>query len=133
MKFLCECGHVIRDQTDYLPYKGWVMRDKLDEAFYDAATQSIADFLNACVQGTRDEWLTEQFGSEYPRESDEAVIYDLMSTAEIRYSLHIYQCEACGRLWLTDRHNPSRMLSFVPEDGRRDVLDAGPSESERHG
>lgn len=27
-KLGCVCGHVIRDQTDNLPYKGFILRDK---------------------------------------------------------------------------------------------------------
>ena len=45
MKFACACGSVIRDQTDYLPYKGYRISD---QDIYDAA--DISD------QGSADWW-----------------------------------------------------------------------------
>ena len=32
-KFLCICGHIIVDQTDYMPYKGTILKDEDKEEF----------------------------------------------------------------------------------------------------
>ena len=43
MKFLCECGHVIRDQTDDLPYKAYSYPDQSMEALYAAIDRLMDD------------------------------------------------------------------------------------------
>ncbi|WP_022803285.1 hypothetical protein [Deinococcus ficus] len=124
MQFACRCGHVIKDQTDGLPYKGWVTRDK-HEALMAAASKRIEDFLQATLAGTRHAWVAAHFGEDYARAvtPDEAVIFDLLSTAMDPVRLPLYSCDQCGRLWLRS-HN--RLLSYLPEDGERGVLDVGP-------
>lgn len=41
MKFLCECGHPIYDQTDYLPYKAHVISDQDWFNFLDTIDDAI--------------------------------------------------------------------------------------------
>lgn len=36
MKFKCPCGHVIGDQTDFLPYKGYLIADQDWEDLFEA-------------------------------------------------------------------------------------------------
>jgi hypothetical protein len=76
VKFTCNCGAVISDQTDYLPYKAHVLSDQ--DAF-DAA--DISETGSAAWFGT----LTR----------------------------HLYECNACGRLWLEDANRA--LLAYVPE------------------
>ena len=47
MKFACTCGHVIRDQTDYLPYAGYLIAD-----------QDVYDATEMSDRGSGDWWPT---------------------------------------------------------------------------
>ncbi len=76
MKFLCTCGHVIDDGTDYIPYKAHVISD---QDIYEAAEVSARGSESWVVALTR----------------------------------RLYECIACGRLWL---EGPGRELAgYKPE------------------
>src|SRR5262245_40849344 len=69
MSKLCwSCGHVIRDQTDNLPYKGHVLRDFDTEAVYDAVERECEALIAAVVAGDRESWLRRHFLQCYPRD-----------------------------------------------------------------
>ena len=44
-KLGCICGHVIRDQTDYIPYKASFIPDKLDYQLLDEIQKIIENYL----------------------------------------------------------------------------------------
>ena len=117
MKFACECGHVIRDQTDYLPYKASVLRDQDDERFWDGVNDALAAFVAAVGAGRRDTWVTERFGPDY-RGSDALVIQNLLLGPWIQYTVHAYECEACGRLYVERERGPGGFVTFQPQSGR---------------
>jgi len=124
MKFACRCGHTITDQTDALPYKGFVSRDKFEEQDFARATHRVTAFLEACMSGARTEWLQQTFGAQYPVElSTESILFDLMYTDLDRHRLSLYQCAQCGRLWLENWRLPGSDLSFLPEHAVFDALD----------
>jgi hypothetical protein len=79
VKFTCNCGAVISDQTDYLPYKAHILSDQ--DAF-DAADIS---------ESGSPAWL-------------------------VTLTRHLYECNACGRLWLEDANQA--LLAYVPEGHR---------------
>lgn len=117
------------DQTDDLPYKGWVTRDKHEDRTRTAA-RSIAAFFHACAEGGRSGWLSERFGKAYPQDlSDETVVTDLLGLETDHVRLLLYQCPECGRLWLQGRRQ-SDWLSFFPEDDVSDALDVEPGDGE---
>ena len=45
-KLGCICGHVIRDQTDFIPYKARFIRDQDSEEYY-TFTSDIEAFIEA--------------------------------------------------------------------------------------
>jgi hypothetical protein len=55
-KFSCTCGHVIRDQTDYLPYKGQVLKDQDHEAFFASTADALVEYLAGVRSGDLTEW-----------------------------------------------------------------------------
>jgi hypothetical protein len=82
MKFLCECGHVIRDQTDNLPYKAHSYPDQSMEALYAAIDRLMkspapSDLLQ------RDERMR-------------AIVFP-------KGGRIMYQCPDCGRLYIADK------------------------------
>jgi hypothetical protein len=117
VKFACECGQVIRDQTDYLPYKASVLRDEDDERFWDGVNGALAAFVAAVGAGCRDAWVAEHFGPDY-RGNDALVIENLLLGPWIQYTVHAYECEACGRLHVEPERGPGGFVTFQPQSGR---------------
>ena len=95
MKIHCECGHVIYDQSDYLPSKAYLVADQdyfdLCEAIEEQITQAAADSGHA----------------EQAREDARKALRRYARRA-------VFQCAACGRLWVEDAHSQSR--AFAPTD-----------------
>ncbi len=116
MKFRCLCGETIRDQTDYLEHKAWVLRDQDDERFGQAVEDEVAAFLAAVRAGSRAAWLAER--PHLGNQSDAAVIGAIALFAQPRFMSVAYECPACGRLYL-DRTPGSiaPAVIYVPASG----------------
>src|SRR5262245_50232017 len=100
-KLGCTCGHVIRDQTDFLPYKGRLLRDYDLEAVYDAIERECEALIAAVVVGDRESWLRRHFLEMYPRDlPNGAVFHDFVCGLLREFMDDVYECEACGRLWV---------------------------------
>ncbi|MBK7382556.1 MAG: hypothetical protein IPI81_04365 [Flavobacteriales bacterium] len=90
-KLRCNCGHVIVDQTDDLPYKAEIVPDQNYGAIFDAVTDSV------CKEDTS---------------SGQA---DAFTGVWIANTKRMYQCEVCGRI-LIQTGSGDRYMSFLPED-----------------
>ena len=108
MKFACVCGHQVRDQTDYLPYKAEILRDEDGERFWDAVDAAVARCAN-----------------NSPGESAEADERYSLMRAWLAYTVHAYECEACGRLYV-ERERGGELVAFVPASGRPERVLASP-------
>lgn len=114
-KILCECSHVIIDQTDFLPYKAVFTADQNSEA-NETEIDAICSYINAVKSNKREEWLVNYFGSTfYNNKPDDTIICDIKLRISINYERVIYQCEACGRLKV-QKGNENVFITFYPED-----------------
>lgn len=98
MHFGCKCGHRISDTTDSLPYSARLVADV-----------DLYDYWEAWERRGRGQSL--------------GFLSDPMDYEQI-----IYQCEECGRLYFDDPDDPSRFISFIPED--KNVMVTGPVQAE---
>ena len=117
-KFMCYCGNIIRDQTDYLPYKGRYFADEDTDALFEG----LIPFLARLVEATE---KREQaaFRGDYPEELDISnFISDHIAGYSGKFGRHIYECEQCGRLWLQYDRPGNRYTSYMPETEIRGVL-----------
>lgn len=93
MHFYCTCGKRISDTTDFLSYKAHFLAD-----------QDLEDYYNAIEQEVKNEGITR----------DECVS-NIVITHGVKYlGRAIYQCEACGRLFIDDE-NGNNFHVFAPE------------------
>lgn len=91
-KLLCKCGHVIVDQTDELPHKGELIRDQDWENVWGAiASQS---------------------------ELDAEALMDFVIGLKIKYTRDVYECQACGRLWVQIEPEENAFRSYMPDPNR---------------
>ncbi len=98
MHFKCKCGHRISDTADNLPYSARLVADV-----------DLYDYWEAWERRGRGQSL--------------GILSDPMEYEQI-----IYQCEECGRLYFDDPGDPSRYISFLPED--KNVMVTGPGQPE---
>lgn len=82
MKFLCDCGKLIVDQTDDLPYKGHLISDQDYNDYFDAIDAAI-----------------EKGG---PSQSDKEKEIECMIIRSINAFRSIYQCSNCGTIFIND-------------------------------
>ncbi len=115
--FQCECGHILRDQTHHLPYKGEIIKNQAFEEFYEKSVQQIEEFIHALLADHRDEWVNDfyQYSSKDYTMSNADVIFDILNRASVKNNLGMYQCESCGRIFIETDPQSSQFLSFTPE------------------
>jgi len=103
VKIGCHCGEVIVDQADDLPYKGHLVPDQVWFANYDAIDDEVIDPL---ADG----------------QLDKKSAYRLARLIISRSSRLMWQCAACGRLYIDGLD--WQLRCFVPEGEPpdRDVL-----------
>ncbi|WP_160675306.1 hypothetical protein [Clostridium sp. C8-1-8] len=85
MKFKCDCGHTIYDNTDYLSYKAHLISD-----------QDWFDYLE------RIEMTIDRLGADL--KDKETAIIELRNLSHY-YSKTIYQCTSCGSIFIADENN----------------------------
>ncbi len=127
MKFLCTCGHVIIDQTDYLPYKGQIIRDQHLFEFWEYIRDTIDDYIQAIREGRRDAWVKEFFGDQYESAKDYDVVSTILHRATVKSEpLHIYQCRTCARLYVYHRVGERDERKELEEWERWEILEFAP-------
>lgn len=122
MRFRCECGHVIYDQTDNLPYKAFLLPDGSWDRFNAPIHKAMLEYARAISSGTRDEWIARYFGPSYPRDlDDESVLADFLER-HIGRLRTIYQCDKCGALFFAKGRDEPFVMFRPAEDDWRDIL-----------
>lgn len=94
MKIDCRCGASIIDETDDLPHKGHLLPDQAWFATYDAIDDEVIDPM-----------ADGRLGKE--------AAYHLARRIISRSARLMWQCRACGRLYIDGRDGQLRC--FVPE------------------
>lgn len=93
LKIQCACGQIIPDQTDYLPYKGYVIGDK---DWFDL-WNLIEDIIE---------------GKTTLKTNDEKI----MAVLRADPSRLAYECSGCGRLYLDDADH--QLVEYLPQNSR---------------
>ncbi|MGL6096264.1 MAG: hypothetical protein ACRC7O_10775 [Fimbriiglobus sp.] len=95
MKIKCHCGTLIVDISDSLPHKAHLIPDQAWFETYDAIDDEVIDPV-----------------ADGQLERDEA--YHLARHIISRSARSMWQCRACGRLYIDDLNHDLRC--FVPQD-----------------
>lgn len=118
-KFLCKCGHIIRDQTDRLPYKARFLCDFDDETVYDKLSGECGALVEAVAAGNRESWMQRHFLDRYPRNlTDGEVFCDFFASMMTEFFRALYECENCGRLWIQKQGEDNEFVSYLPDSGK---------------
>jgi hypothetical protein len=122
-KLGCQCGNVMSDVSDNLPYKAQLVPDQYFYDFFERIESAIKDLIEATRNGKREEWVMKNFNfPPYPLDlRDEQMISDIFGKYYFDLKKDIFQCEKCGRIHIEKERN--HFVSFLPEDDRwRDIL-----------
>jgi hypothetical protein len=114
-KLGCKCGHVITDQTDSLPYKASLLRDEVENEFWDEVHRELKPLVESAESGDKAA-ISDALGQFSPWFSDADNLQDRISSLYIQRMSTAYECQNCGRLWV-QKDNSERFVSYVPEEG----------------
>lgn len=118
-KLGCICGHIIRDQSDRLPYKGYFLRDFDEEFVFEAIQRECEALVEAVAAGDRESWFRRHFTESYPRRiSNGSAFCDFVSGLFLDTMGTLYECEACGRIWARRPGAGNEFTCYLPESGR---------------
>lgn len=133
-KLGCICGHVMYDQTDFLPYKARILADEDTQKPIEILADLLARYVEAREQGRgaeiiREAIIREGEGEAWAEEQTpqiekkplHEVFFDLIFPFWNRYDRQIFECEQCGRLWV-QYESERRFVAYMPESDKRHVL-----------
>ena len=102
MKLRCECGEIIADQTDFLPYKAHLIADQDWFGVFDALDKIVSDVADARL--TVDEAQT--------------ALRNTLSSE----SREMYQCGKCGRLLVHTLQGNTNIYAPTSDEDSRHIL-----------
>jgi len=104
MKIQCECGHLIHDGTDGLGHKAHMIPDR--------RWNELADAIDAAIEK-----------GEAPRQREGAAMKMRILLNEMARS--VWQCNACGMLYMEDGHRQLRAFRPAGEEDCLGILAGG--------
>lgn len=121
------------DQTDFLPYKGYIREDEDTQKPIELLAYILSEYWVASQRGQEAEFIRQFERSQGKPESTaewqvqylagkplSVTFFHLIFAFWNNYDRAIYECEACGRLWIEMDNN--RFVSYLPETATRHVL-----------
>ncbi len=116
-KLGCPCGNIIRDNTDYLPYKGHAFTDIEFFPLFEVISKEIAGFIQARVEGRERQWCANYFKNDSPfTDDDEGLVHTVLARHLIHGSFQVYQCARCGRILVQRLDNFNEYDAFTPDE-----------------
>ena len=115
-KIRCKCGYIIVDQTDKLPYKGYILPDTEIDKISTALINTIDSLDEANKLGKRLEWIKNNFHlPPYPTDlKDSSMIYDKITSELVDKTQDIFECNNCGRI-LIQIGQTNEFKTFCPD------------------
>src|SRR5690242_13511496 len=121
-KFGCTCGHVIRDQTDNLPYKAELYVHQDWHAIWDYWEKHLLPLMRA-GQDESQTFVDPAFpGVGLTASELKDRIWDYLIAPRTTWARTAYECEQCGRVWIQPDPDKNAYVSYLPETEKRGVL-----------
>ena len=114
-KFLCTCGQLVVDNGAITHHMGRILLEQSSEQYHERATHEIADFIKAVQAGKRREWIEQFYDKPGFDLEDSSVVFDIWTRHDPATLIDIYQCDACGRLWVERAPHTFTYRAFKPE------------------
>ena len=121
-RFGCICGHVIRDQTDNLPYKAEIYAHQDWHAIWDYWEKYLLPLMRA-GQNESQTFVDPAFPSERLTASElKDRIWSYLLAPRTTWARTVYECDQCGRIWIEPDPDKNAYVSYLPETEKRGVL-----------
>src|SRR5258708_2749647 len=120
-RFECECGNVIPDTTDNLPYKAYFLPDEDTDHALDDIKESVARLVEAWVRGDQAQYQRWRLWTQGDPTSRE-VLYNHIGHPTHAFGRRMYECDQCGRIWMAAVPGENKLVSYLPESTRRGIL-----------
>ena len=115
-KLKCVCGYLISNVKYPSPTEGEIICQQNDYAVFESASKEVVSFLASMKSNQRNQWLSNNFGDDYPLEiSDEKIVYDIITKHFWPATKSICECESCGRLHVQKNVGENFYFSFAPD------------------
>lgn len=108
MKLMCECGHTIYDQTDYLSYKAYLISD-----------QDWFDFLEEIDKAIEESGPT-------PKDKERACMEIRMLLSKLNKK--VYQCQNCGNMFFQNNSRQFEIFKSNKDNPNKTLLQSAKGE-----
>ena len=108
--------HIIVDNGAVQHHMGSILREQSREDYYNRATNEVVEFIRAVQAGKRREWIEQFYGKPGFDLEDGSVIFDIWTRRDPETVLDIYQCDACGRIFIERAPHSFAYRPFNPEE-----------------
>ena len=115
MKLKCDCGHILVDQSDYLPHKARLAKDQDADRIWGAATHDLA-----ALWRRGDSQPNARIAETFPglgRSEDTVVLATYFAGLRTKHMPLVYECDNCGRLLIERAPGSNTYVSFIPSSG----------------
>lgn len=117
-KLVCNCGHIIVDQADKLPYKASLLKDVTQDDFFDWLVAETQSYVDAVTTGVTRQWiLSRGYSAGYAdlRLPHGHVLHDHIHARYLKLKKDVYECTSCGRLLVEGESNSFE--GYAPDKG----------------
>ena len=130
-KLGCVCGHIIRDQTDAIPYKASLLPDVHYHSFFNWIADETQSYLEALNNESVNSWLLERgYEAEYVQlnQNHGSILEGHIHSKYLEYRRDMYQCTRCHRI-LIQLPQSQLFATFQPNDelSQYSILDDKPN------
>jgi hypothetical protein len=116
-KFLCTCGNVISDVKCPNEVTGHLLSDKSSDKFFESIASTVQDFADHYSDNRLTEWREKHFNNQYPSDvSPGDMVHDILTSKFMDLTLHVYECDACGRIWIQKKVGVNQYQCYASED-----------------
>ena len=114
-KFGCTCGNVIFDISDNSPFKACLLRNEVENAFWEEIHGEFKALIEAVESGEK-AGIANTFGESSPLAKAIGGLERRLYGIHARRTSYVYECTDCGRLWV-QKAAGNQFVSYVPEEG----------------
>lgn len=80
------------------------------------------EFIEARERGEQEQYLKEQGAIFLHEQALHDMLFNLFTHPTLHLGRDMYECEACGRIWLQARPDKNDLVSYQPESTRKGIL-----------
>jgi hypothetical protein len=126
----CICGHIIydffREPMVSLPYKAYFLPDEDLNPALNTLMSELAAFIEARERGEQEQYVQEWGLALQHSATLKDILVRMCSypnpAFELDHGRAMYECEACGRLWMHTSPHRAEWVSYMPESSERGIL-----------